>query len=237
MYKIILATTSPLQYGDQTLSKSHASLKRVARRKSLPLVLEHDGSRVGAVTNLAYQLRDGVGYLVGQIQDLWGKAGASLQYSGNPVGNEIQISSVDHVALVDAPRDPVAVFSDSVKAKFQYRDSVTETGTPEAPPEAENPETTETGTPGTEVELTDEVIDQLYESIFSTPDRLLDLVNRIKAVTELKEEPQPEPPQESKEEPKVESKPTRLIFKPREAKTSVQKTPPKMIQQPFRGLP
>jgi hypothetical protein len=77
----------------------------------------------------------------------------------------------------------------------------------------------------------------LYDSIFSNPDRLLDLVTRIKAVTETQDAPKSEQPPEPKAEPKAEPTTPRLIFKPREAKTAAPKTPPKMIQQPFRGLP
>jgi len=240
MTQVILATTKPLNYGGEFLGKNHSSLKRVAQRKSLPLVIEHDGERVGAVTNLAYELRDGIGYLLGHIQDFMGKAGASLQYAGTRSGQQIKVSSVDHVALTASPRDPIAVFSDSAANATRYRDSVEGAETPtetqstdiEAKPEGTKTDV-DPAPQGTEIELTDEVVDQLYESLFNDPKRLADLVQRIKGTDpEPKVDPESSPPPEPTKAPTH----TRIIIKPRTAVEAVQKKAPAPIQRPFKSL-
>lgn len=248
MTQVILATTNPLNYRGEFLGKNHSSLKKVAQRKTLPLVLEHDGERVGVVTNLAYELRDGVGYLLGYIRDFMGKVGTSLQYAGTRSVQQIRISSVDHVALTDTPRDPIALFSDSTANATRYRDSVegtettTETQGTGSEDKAGGTETEADPAPqGTEIELTDEVIDQLYDSLFSDPRRLADLVQRIKGTEpEPKEGTEPEPQGGTEPEPKpdpTKATPTRIIIKPRTAVEAVQKKVPTPIQRPFKGLP
>ena len=233
MQQIILATTKPLTYDGTQLGKNPASLRKVAKRKSIPLVLEHDGPKVGAVTNLKYEVKNGVGYLLGQVQDLMGKLGASLQYTGTKSGTEIQVKSVDHVALVDAPRDPVALFSDSADQVCRYRDSA-EGEVEEVAEEVAEEGTTET--PSTEIELTEEVLAQLYQNLFENPDRLADLVQRIdslKPKTEVVEEAATE----KKVPPSTAPTPkTRIIIKPRVASEPAPKKSAPPIQQPFKGL-
>jgi hypothetical protein len=204
--------------------------------------LEHDGARVGQATGLAYELRNGVGYLMGHIDDFMGKVGLSLQYSGTKSGGEIRVGTVDHVALVDRPRDPVAVFADSEAKVTRYRDSadsppvsVPESIDKEVTPEVVKPGANIGAETGTEVELTDEVIDQLYDSLFKDPKRLADLVQRIKGASpEPEQEPTPDPTTEPKA---VVANPTRIIIKPRVAQEAVVKKTVKVIQRPFKGLP
>jgi hypothetical protein len=247
--RVILATTNALQYGEELLSKSAASLKRIAKRKSLPVTLEHDGPKVGQATNLAYEVRSGVGYLTGLISDLCGMTGTSLQYTGDRVGNRINIDKVDHVALVRTPRDPIACFSDSTdNPKIRYRDSVEELAESTADKE-DKPVDTETGgvdsdvgveSEGVRVELTDEDITQLYESIFSNSDRLKDLVTRIQTHLDSNPTESTESTTDKVETPKAdtqaENKPKRFIIKPRVAQDMVPPKAPKPIQQPFKGL-
>ena len=144
------------------------------------------------------------------------------------------------MALTDTPRDPIALFSDSTANATRYRDSVegtettTETQGTGSEDKAGGTETEADPAPqGTEIELTDEVIDQLYDSLFSDPRRLADLVQRIKGT-------EPEPKGGTEPEPKPDptnATPTRIIIKPRTAVEAVQKKVPTPIQRPFKGLP
>lgn len=245
MQRVILASTKPLTYGEERLSKTASSLKKVASRKTLPLVLEHDGPEVGSVTDLAYEVKNGIGYLFGSIADFMGKVGSSLQYSGIRSGGEIKMTSVDHVALVDQPRDPVSVFADSKPHANLYRDSAdTETpegktaeGTKVEPPEKTPAAGTKTETEaapnqGTEIELTEDTVDQLFELLLKDPKRVAALREMIKGTEpEPKEGPKVEVPEE-----KPAGQPTRIIIKPREAKEVPVKKAPTPIQRPFKGL-
>jgi hypothetical protein len=232
MQRVILATTKPLIYGEEQLSKNASSLKKVAKRKSLPLVLEHDGPKVGTVTDLAYEVKNGIGYLFGSIADFMGKVGSSLQYSGIRSGSEIKLTGIDHVALVDNPRDPIAVFADSDTNATRYRDSADEEPTEEQSGEGTESEPETTPDQGTEIELTDETVDQLFDLLLKDPKRVAVLKELIKGTEpEPKEEPEVEVPEE-----KPVEKPTRIIIKPREAKEAPVKKPPVPIQRPFKGL-
>jgi hypothetical protein len=173
-------------------------------------------------------------------------SGTSLQYTGERVGDRINISKVDHVALVRTPRDPIALFSDSTDAPcIRYQDSA------DATDEATDNDT-DTNTEGAapveeinregelQVELTDDVIEKIYESIFSNPDRLNNLVDRLQEhVNSLEPETEPtEPdtnptPQPNQSEPKPLR---RVIIKPRIAQETVPPKTPKPIQRPFKGL-
>ena len=242
MKQIVLATTKPLNYDGTQLGKTPSSLRKVAKRKSIPLVLEHDGPKVGAVTNLTYEFKNGIGYLLGQVQDLMGKMGASLQYTGAKIGNEIQIKAVDHVALVDDPRDPVALFSDSTNQICRYRDSVE--GVVEPVPPSEDPaddpedpsEPPQTNT--TEIELTEEVLALLYQNLFENPDRLSDLVSRIEGLKSTKQDTDPEPAEDGPTSTPPLNPPmkTRIIVKPRVASDPTPKKTAPPIQRPFKGL-
>jgi hypothetical protein len=232
MQRVILATTKPLTYGEEQLSKNPSSLKKVAKRKSLPLVLEHDGPKVGAVTDLSYEVKNGIGYLFGSIADFMGKVGSSLQYSGVRSGSEIKLTGIDHVALVDNPRDPVAVFADSDGNANRYRDSADEEPTEETSEEGTKIEPETKPDQGTEIELTDETIDQLFDLLLKDPKRVAVLKELIKGTeTETKEEPKAEVPEEKPAKPA-----TRIIIKPREAKEAPVKKTPVPIQRPFKGL-
>jgi hypothetical protein len=232
MQRVILATTKPLAYGEEQLSKNASSLKKVAKRKSLPLVLEHDGPKVGTVTDLTYEVKNGIGYLFGSIADFMGKVGSSLQYSGIRSGSEIQLTGIDHVALVDNPRDPVAVFADSDTNATRYRDSADEEPTEEQSGEGTESAPEKQPDQGTEIELTDSTVDQLFDLLLRDPKRVAVLKELIKGT---EPEPEPEPREEVPEEKPVE-KPTRIIIKPREAKEVPVKKPPVPIQRPFKGL-
>jgi hypothetical protein len=232
MQRVILATTKPLTYGEEQLSKNASSLKKVAKRKSLPLVLEHDGPKVGTVTDLAYEVKNGIGYLFGSIADFMGKVGSSLQYSGIRSGSEIKLTGIDHVALVNNPRDPVAVFADSDTNATRYRDSADEEPTEEQPEESTESEPEKQPDQGTEIELTDETVDQLFDLLLKDPKRVAVLKELIKGT---EPEPKSEQGEEVPEEKPVE-KPTRIIIKPREAKEAPVKKAPVPIQRPFKGL-
>jgi hypothetical protein len=131
----LLATTRVLNYGTALLSKSHASLKRLAKLAEVPLLAGHSGSTVGVVSKLRYRK-------VGDIGQLWGEVpsdlvtsghGFSLQYSGVPIGSRIQIQPDDklHVAIVPDPRDTMTIqdakkpiiFSDSAEVNADEPDA------------------------------------------------------------------------------------------------------------------
>jgi hypothetical protein len=192
---------------------------------------------VGTVSNLLYEVSEGVGYLWGEIQDYMGKVGASMQYSGVRVGDGgLKITGVDHVALVSNPRDNRAIFSDSEASVIRYRDSAdndTETETTET--EATETEATTPETITSEVELTEGVIDQIYNSLFQDPKRLEDLLHRIHQY--IPESTAPDT--ETAPQPATPGKPeqvSRLIIKPRSATDAVPKKATPTIQRPFKGL-
>jgi hypothetical protein len=124
------------------------------------------------------------------------------------------------------------VFADSDTNATRYRDSADEEPTEEQSGEGTESAPEKQPDQGTEIELTDSTVDQLFDLLLRDPKRVAVLKELIKGT---EPEPEPEPREEVPEEKPVE-KPTRIIIKPREAKEVPVKKPPVPIQRPFKGL-
>lgn len=222
MYRT-LATSSPLQYGEDKLHKTVDSLKRLAKQKRLPLHDGHDGPQIGWVRNLQVKLVGGVHHLLGILDTPSQQSrGLSMQYDASRVGNSLDIRRAIHVALTDNPRDNMATFSDSGFELVRYSDSVDEASggnQPETTPET-TPTQDQTPAP-VEIELTDEIVGSIFERALSNPEMVAKLIALM---------PKPEAPTEA---PKPE--PTRIIIKPVSPTVQMPPAPkPRPIQQPFR---
>ena len=223
MYRT-LATTTPLNYGEEQLYKTVDSLKRLAKQKQLPLHDGHDGPQVGWVRGLQVRLINGVHHLMGILETKTQQTrGLSMRYDAARVGSALDIRTAIHVALTDSPRDNQATFSDSGFELVRYSDSVDALDTGDITddtPKEEPVKPTDTPAP-VEIELTDEIVGSIFERALSNPEMVAKLIALM---------PQPEA---TKEAPKPE--PTRIIIKPTAPIVQTQAAPkPRSIQQPFR---
>ena len=214
--KKVIATSRPIRHGDKVISKSVDSLNKLLSLDSLDIVNEHDGNVIGKVTNFMLRVKNGITEVLADIPNslnTMGK-GFSLQFTGQLLGDTININSYKHLALTANPRD-VFTFSESATET-----EVTATETVEEPAK----ETVEDPKPE---QLTSDQLIQLLDN----PDiqkRLLGLLN----VSVEKEEPAKETKAEEvketkanthtetkaedhKEDPKPEAvQPIRVVVKP-----------------------
>lgn len=234
----LLATTQPLKYGDLYLGKSATSLQTIAKQSSIPLTVDHGDRKIGEIRSLHYEEENGIGKLTGVISDKllkqFRKHGLSLKYHAAIRDNLIDIRKLIHATLTPTPRDNHTLVSDGEGELFEFQDSEdTAPETTTTPTEA----TAEPEDAGTEIEITDAVLNAIRDRLLSDPDLL-------KKLQQPAGDPKPEDPKEENPtkdpEPTETPKPTeplKIIIKP--AKPVVQSAPPTPklpIQRPFRSI-
>jgi hypothetical protein len=248
MKPVPFASTRTLSRTSGEYSKHPDSLKQLVGR-CIDITEGHTNKVIGKMTDIAYQVVNGVGILFGipQITTEEGYAGHgfSLQYQGRQVGGQVWVDRVDHLALTPSPKDKLTLQGGS-GLLYQESEDVPDT----VVPDKVTPATEDTTVPVTdnqqadtltpaEIEVDEDALAKVIEAILGKPDVLDKLVASLAGRSTE---------QQSASVDRVASVPntsvdqtttpkTKLVIKPRTpAATQPSVQPKRTLQQPFRTI-
>jgi hypothetical protein len=248
MKAVPFASTRTLSRTSGEYSKHPDSLKQLVGR-CIDITEGHTNKVIGKMTDIAYQVVNGVGILFGIPQlttsEGYSGHGFSLQYQGRQVGGQVWVDRVDHLALTPSPKDKLTLQGGS-GVLYQESEEVPETTTPGNPTTATEATASavadsaraDTPTPA-EIEVDEDALAQVIEAILGKPDVLDKLVASLAGRST---EHQPASgdvvaivPGTSVDQPTTPK--TKLVIKPRTPATAQSPAQPKRtLQQPFRTI-
>lgn len=250
MKAVPFASTRTLSRTSGEYSKHPDSLKQLVGR-CIDITEGHTNKVIGQMTDIAYQVVNGVGILFGipQLTTEEGYAGHgfSLQYQGRQVGGQVWVDHVDHLALTPSPKDKItlqggdgSLYQESEEVPDNEPPDGTLTGVVGNTSPSDDNNQPDTPTTPTEIEVDEDALAKVIEAILGKPDVLDKLVASL-AGRSTEQQPASGDvvaivPDTSVDQPTTTTK-TKLVIKPRTTVPAQPPTQPKRtLQQPFRTI-